>query len=209
MTLRVSGLDFSHPGRDVFSNWSGTFGPGLTWLKGCNGSGKSTLLQLLGGGLQAARGSITIADTEQATQALAYRQRVFWCGPGPIAFDHVTPREYWGFMHHLYPALNTEALSSHVVAFSLDAHLDTPMRRLSSGTQRKVWVAASLVAGTDVTLIDEPFNALDVNSLAHLRGVLAQAAQDTRKVWIVTSHEDLGTATAWARIHDLDQRPEP
>lgn len=204
MTLHIHDLHFSHPDRHVFTAWSGSFTAGLTWLKGANGSGKSTLLQLLAGGLQAASGSIRLGDIDQTTQALDYRRRVFWCGPGTMPFDHLTPREYWGFMKHLYPSLDTEALQTHVTAFLLSAHLDTPMRRLSSGTQRKVWVAASLVAGTEATLIDEPFNALDVHALAHLRKVLAQAAQDTDRVWIVTSHEDLGAATAWARVHDLD-----
>ncbi|MGH6648412.1 ABC transporter ATP-binding protein [Aquabacterium sp.] len=204
-TLHIKHLNFSHPGRHVFTDWSGTFSGGLTWLKGCNGSGKSTLLMLLAGGLQPGAGSIRLGDTDQAQQALDYRRRVFWCGPGPLPFDHLTPREYWGFMRHLYPTLDTRALQMHATAFSLNAHLDVPLRSLSSGTQRKVWVAASLAAGTEATLIDEPFNALDARSLAHLREVLAKAAQDTDRIWIVTSHEDLGRAGAGAQVHDLDK----
>jgi ABC-type multidrug transport system ATPase subunit len=207
--LSVEGLHFSYPHRHVFSAWSHRFGPGLTWLKGNNGSGKSTLLKLLAGALPPWRGRIALDDIEQQAHALAYRREVFWCGPGPIALDHLTPIEYWGFMRQLYPRLDETQLRQHMTAFGLAPHLDAPLRSLSTGTQRKVWVAASLSAGTRVTLIDEPFNALDAASLAHLREALASCAQQTHRIWILTSHEDLGPASAWARVLNLDAPVPP
>ena len=49
--LQVQDLSFSYPGRPVFTGWSASFKPGLTWVRGSNGSGESTLLKLLAGAL--------------------------------------------------------------------------------------------------------------------------------------------------------------
>lgn len=201
--LRVDALHFSYPTRHVFAGWSGTFKPGLTWLKGGNGSGKSTLLKLLAGALQPGLGHIVAAGVDQHSAPLDYRRQVFWCGPGPVSFDHLTPLEYWGFMLGLYPQLDRSALRQHAEAFGLAPHLASPMKALSSGTQRKVWIAAALAAGTPVRLVDEPFNALDAASLAYLRRVLSEHAQRADVCWVVTSHEDLGEAAQWAACVDL------
>jgi ABC-2 type transport system ATP-binding protein len=60
---------------------------------------------------------------------------------------------------------------------------------LSTGTQRKVWLAAALVAGTAAVLLDEPLNALDSASADHLRLHLAKRALSKTQAWVVASHE--------------------
>jgi ABC-type multidrug transport system ATPase subunit len=201
--LQVQSLHFSYPTQSVFNGWSGEFGAGLTWVQGRNGSGKSTLLKLLAGALSARHGSIRAAGFDQHSAPLDYRRQVFWCGPDAMAFEHLSAPEFWGFMRGLYPRFDEAALRQHAQAFGLEPHLATPLRDLSSGTQRKVWISAALAAGTPVRLLDEPFNALDADSLAHLRRVLAEQAQAAELCWVLISHEDLGEATQWARCLDL------
>ncbi len=192
--LRVDRLTFSYPARHVFVGWSATFGAGLTWVRGPNGSGKSTLLQLLGGALPAQAGQLSVRGIAADARPLEYRREVFWCGSGEIAFDHLRAPEYFGFLRGLYPRFDVQALADHIAGFGLAAQLDQPLRALSAGTQRKVWLAAALVVGTAAVLIDEPINALDAASLAHLQRVLLACAADPARAWIVTSHEPLGPA---------------
>ncbi|MDE2161425.1 MAG: hypothetical protein KGJ30_21170, partial [Burkholderiales bacterium] len=102
------------------------------------------------------------------------------------------------------------AAARHVEGFGLAPFLGRRLRELSTGTQRKVWLTAALAAGTRVTLLDEPLNALDRASLAYLRAEFAAAAAAAGpRAWIVASHEDLGAAGARARLLDLDARPAP
>ena len=202
--LHVAGLSFSYPQRHVFTHWSHDFSGGLTWIRGSNGSGKSTLLKLLAGALAPLTGSIAALGIDIQSQPLAYRRQVFWCGPGPVVFDHLTPTEYFGFMASLYPQHDAQALAQHVEGFALAPFVHSPLATLSTGTQRKVWIAMALSAGTSVTLLDEPLNALDAASAAHLRSCLAQAAQNPDRACLVASHEDLGAATAQAHLLDLE-----
>lgn len=203
--LRVRGLAFNYPQRPVFAGWSHDFKAGLTWLRGSNGCGKSTLLKLLAGALPPLTGEIDVQGLCFEKQPLAYRREVFWCGPGPVVFDHLSPAEFFGFMRTLYPGVDNQALAWHVQGFGLDTLMALPLSTLSTGTQRKVWLAIALAAGTRVTLLDEPLNALDANSLAHLRATFLACAQDASRAWIVTSHEELGVAAPLSTV--LDMRP--
>ena len=204
--LKIDGLSFSYPGRPLFTGFSAQLGPGLTWLRGPNGCGKSTLLALLAGALRPITGQIAVNNILQAGQPLDYRREVFWCGPGPVVFDHLRPPEYFGFIAGLYPRFDAQALAGHVQAFGLAAHLGQRLSALSTGTQRKVALAAALAVGTALVLLDEPFNALDAASLAHLQGVLRDAAGSRSQAWLVASHPDPAGGGGRA-VLDLDAGP--
>jgi ABC-2 type transport system ATP-binding protein len=192
--LHVRDLAFSYPGRHVFAGWQGSFLPGITWVQGGNGSGKSTLLKLLAGALPPLVGTLQVQGVDAATQPLDYRRRVFWCGPGAIAFDHLRPPEYFAFLAGLYPAFDQAAAQAQVAALGLLPFVGKRLQELSTGTQRKVWLAAALAVRTPVVLLDEPLNALDAASLQHVREQLQGCAADTSRAWIVASHESLGAA---------------
>ena len=98
--LKVQRLTFSYPQRSVFSGWEHGFRAGLTWVKGSNGCGKSTLLKLLAGALKPIAGDMEVLGISVTAEPLLYRQQVFYCGPGPIAFDHLSPIEFFGFMRN-------------------------------------------------------------------------------------------------------------
>jgi ABC-type multidrug transport system ATPase subunit len=187
----VQDLSFSYPGRPVFTGWSADFQAGLTWVRGSNGSGKSTLLKLLAGALPPLVGRIQVRGIDQAAAPLDYRREVFWCGPAAIAFDHLRPLEYFAFLLSLYPRFDSTAAQAVAAELGLTPFMGKRLRELSTGTQRKVWLAAAFAAGTAVVLLDEPLNALDRVSVRQVRARLQRCAQDTGPAWIVVSHDGL------------------
>jgi ABC-type multidrug transport system ATPase subunit len=190
--LNVKKLSFNYPDTSIFSGWEHSFQSGVTWVKGGNGSGKTTLLKLLAGALKPTMGEIELCGVNQSTEPLQYRQQIYYCGPGPIVFDHLTPSEFFGFMRNLYPNYQDENLKQHIEGLNLMPFQDAQLKDLSTGTQRKVWLAFALAAQTKATILDEPFNAIDSNSLDYLRAALGRCSKDLSKLWIVASHQDLG-----------------
>jgi ABC-type multidrug transport system ATPase subunit len=163
--------------------------PGVSLVQGAEGSGKTTLLKLLSGDLSPRNGRITIGDASLDAQPQTYRQRVFRTDPRSAALDGFTPNAWFDAMSRRYPDFRLAALPDLVEGFSLNAHVHKPMYMLSTGSQRKVWLCAALAAGTAVTLLDEPFAALDMRSIHFLKQCLQDAAQHPMRAWVLADHE--------------------
>jgi ABC-type multidrug transport system ATPase subunit len=203
--LQAQGLHFGWPGRWLFTDWSFGFQSGLTWVRGDNGCGKSTLLQLLAGALTPVAGSLRCAGIDAQADPQGYRRRVFWCAPGAPAFGHLRPQEYIEFVSGLYPTLDLAAVPVVLDALGLVPHLGKRIDQLSTGSSRKVSLAAALVVGTPAVLLDEPLAALDRASVRFVQDWLEDAARERDAAWIVTSHESLGDAEALAVQVDLEE----
>jgi ABC-type multidrug transport system ATPase subunit len=83
-------------------------------------------------------------------------------------------------------------------------HLDKRLNMLSAGSRRKVMVVAALASGATVTLLDQPFVALDLGSIRIIHEFLHEATEHTSRAWIVadyTAPVDLPLAS----VLNLDQ----
>lgn len=61
------------------------------------------------------------------------------------------------------------------------------MRRYSLGMKQKIGIIQALMENPDILVLDEPFNALDEESVMLLRKLLLQR-RDEGKLIIITSH---------------------
>jgi energy-coupling factor transporter ATP-binding protein EcfA2 len=59
----------------------------------------------------------------------------------------------------------------------------------STGSKRKVWLIAALASGATLTLLDEPFAALDKASIRSILAQLKEAAQHASRAWVVADYE--------------------
>jgi ABC-2 type transport system ATP-binding protein len=195
--LHIEALSYAYSqSKRVVDLWSQTLAPGLVWLRGPNGSGKSTRLKLLAGMLHPQYGSARLAGFDLVREPLDYRRNVCFVGAEPPPFEHLSPAERFAFLSRLYPRADAASWHAHVEGFGLAPFLHQPLRQLSTGTQHKAALAAALALHTPLLLLDEPLNALDTASLAHLRGVLGEAASWQDRLALVVSHEELGVETS-------------
>ena len=79
----------------------------------------------------------------------------------------------------------SQRLGWHIGGLSLAPHLDKTLTMLSTGTRRKVLMAAALAAEAPVTLLDQPFKALDRPSIDYLLALLAEAARHPCRAWVM------------------------
>lgn len=193
--LQVDGLRFEYPQRPLFTQLSARIPPGVTLVRGGDGSGKTTLLRLLAGELAAQAGTLQINGVQLSDRAGAYQQQVFWVDPRSAAFEQITPLQYFAGLRQRYrgfPAADAPLLHELIGGLALAAHRDKPLYMLSTGSKRKVWLAAALAAGAAVTLLDDPFAALDKPSIAFVLQQLAIAATHPTRAWVVAHYEALG-----------------
>jgi len=179
--LQVDGLTFHVPQRELFSNWTVSIGPGVTLLQGGESRGKTTLLRLLVGELAAQAGSLQIKGVSLQTQPQAYRQQVFWIDPRTEAFDTISANQFFVQQRARWPGFlpaESPAWGELLAGLSLVEHLDKPL----------YWLAAAFAAGATLTLLDDPFAALDKSSIRCVLQQLAVAARQTERAYMLADY---------------------
>ena len=166
--LQARGLTFEFPQQLVFNDLSIAIPTGLTYVVGDESSGKSTLLRLFAADLTPQTGSIAVCDIDQTSDLLAYKKHVFWIDPRTNAHDNISPNDYFDLQRRIYPAFDDAVLADLIKGLSLSDHVEKAIYMLSAGSKRKVWLAAAFASGATVTLLDEPFAALDKASIYFL-----------------------------------------
>ncbi|MEO8120882.1 MAG: ATP-binding cassette domain-containing protein [Rhodoferax sp.] len=202
--LKGESLCFSYPQRALLTHLSVGIASGVTLVRGGDGSGKSTLLRLLAGELPAQAGTLQVNGVRLGDSAVAYRQQVFWADPRSEALDQTTAVDYFKSLYRLYPRFDDQLAGELAEGLALAPHLEKPLYMLSTGSKRKVWLAAAFASGAAVTLLDEPFAALDKASIGFVLELLAEAAEHPTRAWVIADYEAPGEVPL-AAIIELGQ----
>jgi ABC-type multidrug transport system ATPase subunit len=186
--LQLDDVGFAYPGQPALaSGWCASIGEGVTLLYGDTGSGKSTLLRVIAGTLPAS-GRLTLSGARLAAEPEAYKSHVFFCDPATDAFDPVTARACTAALVAGDAGFDAALWQTLVEGFSLLPHIDKPMYMLSTGSKRKVWLAAALASGRPLVLLDEPEGALDARSIGCLwKTIESLAARPGHAIVIASS----------------------
>lgn len=192
--LQAQGLAFAYPQHPLFTGLDLHIAPGVTWLQGGDGGGKTTLLRILAGALPADAGQLLLNGQPLGPAPALWRQQVFWADPQATALDDTVVGDYFAALPTQYPTLNADLLADVAEGLSLTPHLHKPLYMLSTGSKRKVWLAAAFASGATVTLLDDPLAALDGASAALVMELLQEAAGHPSRAWVVGCYEPLEKA---------------
>ena len=156
------------PGQDAPLSFA--LRPGLTFISGGEGRGKSSLLGL-------------IANAAQVQGLSVWLEQ-----PADAAHDPTVARTWLDERRAAHPAWNDALQAALVQAFALDEHLEKPMYMLSAGSRRKLGLVGAAASGAIVTLLDVPFAAIDMRSARVLGELLADAAEDEARAWVLADY---------------------
>jgi ABC-type multidrug transport system ATPase subunit len=187
--LYADSVCFGYPQRAVLTDWSTRVTAGVTLVRGGDGAGKSTLLRLLAGDLAPQGGQLRANGFAASASPAAYRQQVFWVNVRSDANDALTPGECFDALARRYPTFRARLIGDLLDGLSLTPHLQKRLFMLSAGSRRKVWLAAAFAAGAPVTLLDEPFAALDAPAIRFVTALLHEAAEDDARAWVVADYQ--------------------
>ncbi len=198
--LRVDDLCFAYPTRPLFANWCAAFAPGLHLICGVDGSGKTTLLRLLAGELPAQSGQLQIGGYRLSDDAPAYRRQVFRADPASDAFEQCTPMAWFAQLLERYPGFDMLLAAQLLDQLFLAPHQDKTGHMMSTGSRRKVWLAAALASCAPLVLLDQPFAALDAPSIRVVTELLQQTAQQPGRAIVLADYDVPGDLQLDGRI---------
>jgi ABC-type multidrug transport system ATPase subunit len=187
--LQISKLSLAYPDFVVLRDFSAQPANGLVLVRGGGGRGKTSLMCLLAGKLAPDAGQLQLGGVWLHEQPEAYRQQVFWEDPRSAAHDALIAKDYLRQVQRDYPAFDEARLRRTIEGLSLAPHLDKNIFMLSTGSRRKLYLAAAFASRAALTLLDTPFAALDKVSIRFALALLAEAAQDRDRLWVLADYE--------------------
>lgn len=184
--ITISNLEFGYKGHKVFSDLNLSFSEGKIYgLLGLNGAGKSTLLYLMSGLLFAQKGEVMFNGYDMQKR-----------NPNALADLFIVPEEfdlpnmpfdkYIKLNAPFYPKFSNETLDRCLAGFNMDRNMN--LKALSMGQKKKAFVCFALATNTQLLIMDEPTNGLDIPSKSQFRKVVSGCMNDERTV-IISTHQ--------------------
>ncbi|MFN8162608.1 MAG: thiol reductant ABC exporter subunit CydD [Solirubrobacterales bacterium] len=218
--LVLSGLRFSHPGRDeVLRGAELALEPGETVaLVGPSGGGKTTLLSLLLRLADPDGGSISCGGVDRrAVDAADWRRRIAWVPQRPTVFagtieDNVRLAAPEASAQRVLEAVREAGLADLVR--TLPEGLATPVgesgRRLSAGQAQRLALARAFLRDAPLLLLDEPTAHLDEETELEVAAAVERLATGRTALLVahrreLTRRADRTVELRGGVIHEGDQ----
>ncbi|MEJ6780882.1 MAG: molybdate ABC transporter ATP-binding protein ModF [Akkermansiaceae bacterium] len=185
-----------------------TIQSGQSWgVIGGNGSGKSTFANIL-------VGAVDLSDQQRQTDFQKILKVSFEDERGLLEREiYEDDSEYLDkvdqgrstyelITEHLEEGVDIEFI---IEAMQLGAFLQTGFRLLSTGERRRMMIARALSQAPEMLVLDEPYDGLDRDFVAHLKTVIAEVSQKIPVVLIVNRMSHLGEhITHLACLHQME-----
>jgi heme exporter protein A len=177
LMLEVQGLQFDYGDKPLLQNVSFTLAASSALhIKGANGAGKTTLLKLLAGLLHPTEGKIL------------HQHQLAYVGHKSGVNMHLTPREHARL--DLSSKLSDALINQSLRRLNLLDLQHTPCGLLSAGQCRRVGLLQLINSDALLWLLDEPWVALDQESV-NILGDILFAHVSVGGAVVFTSHQVL------------------
>ncbi len=172
-------------------NWE--IEPQQNWLiTGTNGAGKSALATVLSGAGKVVSGTIEGLPVKISAVSFEAQAELIAAELRKDDADIVDVISQGTPVKEILSAVCTDAQLADqlVVQFGLQALLDRAFRKLSTGESRKVMLIRALASKPNLLVLDEPFEGLDVNTLAMLQAHLKSLAGSVPMVLVLNRFDE-------------------
>ena len=159
-------------GRIVLDNVTLSFHPGKIYgLKGVNGSGKTMLLRAVCGLIYPTHGYVEI-DGERLGKDISFPRSISALIESPAFLDNFTGYKNLEMIASLKEVATKEDIENALMEVGLDPHDTRTYRKYSLGMKQKLGLACCFMENPDIILLDEPFNALDEESVEKVKKII-------------------------------------
>ncbi len=185
--IKISTLDFGYrQGQRVLSGLDLDLQSGHIYgLFGKNGTGKSTLLKLICGLITPQAGEIEVLGFQPFKRPTSLMSDIFFVTE-EIDVPNVTLSQLVKLYSPLYPKFDKEQLTQLVNEFELS--LDQNLNSFSQGQRKKAIICFALACNTQLLLMDEPTNGLDIPAKSQFRRIISSLSNEQRCI-IISTHQ--------------------
>jgi heme exporter protein A len=192
LVLEARGLRCVRGERELFTNLHLRVASGnCLHVRGENGVGKTSLLRLLTGLSKPESGEVLWDDQSITLDPIAYHRELLFLGHRDALKEDLTALENL----QMYAALDGVSLSQEkalatLARFGLRGRESLPVNCLSAGQKRRILMARMLTRQAKLWILDEPFNALDIQAVHELQNLITEHLSAGGLV-VLTSHQEV------------------
>ena len=190
LIMQVERIAFNYGWRQqksVFSDFSLLLERGKVYgLLGLNGAGKSTLIYLMAGLLTPKSGRVTIDGCNVRDRLPSTLDNMFIV-PEEFELPRMSLKEYATLNGALYPRFSYEDMLRNLEIFDINPEIKS-LSSLSMGQKKKVLMSFAFATHTDLMLMDEPTNGLDIPGKSQFRRLVAREMSDNRTI-VISTHQ--------------------
>ena len=185
--IEIKDLSFSYKKQtNLFNKLCLEAKPGHIYgLLGTNGSGKTTLLKQICGLLFPKDGTCLIDNMESRKRNPEFLKKFYFI-PEEYNTPSISIENFIKIYSPFYPKFEQKDFENY--ANQLNVPTDKKLNKMSYGQKKKFLLSFGLACNTDVVLMDEPTNGLDIPSKSIFRKIIASAISE-EKTFIISTHQ--------------------
>jgi ABC-2 type transport system ATP-binding protein len=187
--LELHGITKSYGSRRVLDDVSFDVAPGrLTGFVGGNGAGKTTTMRIVLGLLSSDSGTVTLDGTPVTgddRRNFGYMPEERGLYPKMKVLEQIV---YLARLHGFSKADAATRATAILTDLGLGERLNDTIESLSLGNQQRAQIAAALVHGPKVLILDEPFSGLDPLAVDVVASTLQATAAQGASI-LFSSHQ--------------------
>ena len=190
--INITGLQKSYGNTPVLTDFDLSVPEGnIFGLIGPNGAGKSTLVGILIGLLDYDDGNIVINGRElNEYNELMIKREIASVLQPPLLFEHFTSHDFLHYICDMYEierSTRQQKMDSLLEYMGLTEFEHAKITKLSAGSRKKLSFCAAILSDPQILFLDEPFESIDVISIARMKTILNQL-QKRGVTIVITSH---------------------
>ena len=184
MKIEIQNINKKFKNNMVLQNINLTLHGGKVYgLKGRNGSGKSVLLKILCGFYRPTKGNIFYNEKSLQDSSIRIRALI----EKPTFFPYLSGFENLQLLAKLEHLIDNQRILQSLELVGLSNDKDKNFSKYSLGMKQKLGIAQAIMEPSDLLILDEPFNGIDVQSVQVLKKHIKELSNND-KIIIVTSH---------------------
>ncbi len=156
-------------------------------LQGYNGSGKTMLMRAISGLIRVDAGEVRV-NGKVLGKDMTFLERTGILLEGPAFLGGYTGFQNLKYLADIQKRVGESEIRAALERVGLDPADRRKYRKYSLGLKQRLGIAAAIMEPNDILLIDEPFNALDVDGVERVKQILWEE-KERGALLILACHE--------------------
>ena len=171
-------------------------------IVGNNGSGKTVLMKCICGFLPPSSGKILVRG-KQVGWDMDFPDDTGIIIETPGFLPNLTGVKNLELLASLRRRVDREGIRETIRRVGLDPDSKKPVGKYSLGMRQRLGIAQAIMENPSILILDEPFNGLDKNGVAHMREVIKDLREQGKTI-ILASHNQMDIDELCDTVCEMD-----